>query len=217
MRSGSRPHLRIAEEKSSDADDEAEEDEDDFKPPCAPRLHADPRPSRPKPQTLSLASAAVIKPRGPKFIEASTGRVMRKLPQQLEPKMWLRGLQVRPNPFRLRLLTCPHSLVIIHNEINSTPILHQHPSSTDASAFLLLPRPLRPSSIARISSSTASVSHFSYTLNPLVMQNGTRLSIEVGNREVHVDQEVRSWLSEEGGTVTLSVKEEGALWIRRQL
>ncbi|ORY76529.1 hypothetical protein BCR35DRAFT_332789 [Leucosporidium creatinivorum] len=190
------------------------------KPPPPPQLSAPtfpsfapapPRPIKPK-EDLPLSDAELMPPppvpsrlpttpRAPKrratWIEASTGRMIKTRATVVEPESTLR--------------------VLIYSNPSLSPTLHLHPPAFNSLTPLPPPRLLRPSAISHSSSTNGSVlSAYSYSIPSAQVSKGAGISIEFGEEdgEVHVEREVRGWLSERGAKVVLRVKGEEAEWLR---
>ncbi|ORY76524.1 hypothetical protein BCR35DRAFT_332783 [Leucosporidium creatinivorum] len=188
------------------------------KPPPPPQLSAPtfpsfaaapPRPIKPK-EDLPLSDAELMPPppvpsrplttpraQKPKttWIEASTGRLIKTRPTVVEPTSTLR--------------------VLIHNNPTLSPTLHLHPPAFNLLTPLPPPRLLRPSAISHSSTSGSFLSIYTYSISSAQVHKGAGISIEFGEEEgeVHVEREVRGWLSERGAEVVLRVKGEEAEWL----
>lgn len=196
----------------SDPDDEAEEDGEEYKAPSAPtkprvRARAKVRSSSPSPPTPSKA-------KGPKYIQASTGRAIRLWTLPDEPNTSLRGQSSTRSAELHSLDDLPPHAVIIHDHIDCIPFLHTHSPPSEDELALPLPRLIRPLSISHISSTTQTISFFAYTFPSSLFSDGTTLSIQLGEAEVHLDSEVRSWIAEDDAQVSLRIKDDGAIWSR---
>lgn len=138
-------------------------------------------------------------------------------PSVVEPKSTLKSELSSPSSLRVPSSPIHAVTVIIHDDTSLPLSIQLHPPAFNALTPLPPPRFLRPSAISHSSPSNGSLlSVYSYSVPSAQMEKGAGLSIEFGEEEegeVHVEREVRKWLSVEGAEVLLRVKGEEGQWL----